>query len=70
MKILTIILLISIGYSSIYEIGDVISNEHQQTTYPICYGDDEQLNLRLADFNGDVNGGDYKIIWIEMGATW
>ena len=53
-----------------YNVGDVICLEEQNMEFDICYGDYPSDNLQLSHFNGYENGGDYKIIWIEMLATW
>ena len=62
--------ILSIAFAGFYQVGNTVSSEHQNTPYPICYGDYPSENLQLSDFNGYENGGDYKIIWIEMLATW
>ena len=49
---------------------EILSPDHQNIPYTICYGEYPTDNLQLSDFNGYQNGGDYKIIWIEMLATW
>ena len=56
--------------SSVYNIGDNITSEHQNIIFDICYSEDEQNSLKLSDFNGNDNGGNYKVIWIDMAATW
>ena len=57
-------------YSAEYDIGDIVSESHQQIEYTFCYGYSSDTELQLAHFNGETNGGQYKIIWIEMAATW
>tara|TARA_B100001029_G_scaffold42673_1_gene33350 strand:+ start:302 stop:526 length:225 start_codon:yes stop_codon:yes gene_type:complete len=68
--LLIIIIIINIGISSVYNVGDNISIEHQNILFDICYGQDEQENLKLSNFNGENNGGNYKIMWIDMAAAW
>ena len=53
-----------------YQYGDTISIEDQSYPLNVCYGDYPDGILRLADFNGDSNGGDYKVIVFRMTATW
>ena len=58
---------------SIYNIGDVLSNEDQERLFPVCNGADGYTtgdSFSFADLNGDLNGGDYKITIISMNATW
>ena len=57
---------------AIYNIGDTISIEDQFRPYSVCYSSNyiELDTLRLADFNGNLNGGNYKIILISMNAAW
>ena len=56
--------------NGIYEIGDTISIDHQNQGFDLCDGDYPNDTLKLADFNGATNGGNYKIIIISMDATW
>ena len=61
------------NYRSEYSIGDTLSIEDQNYLFPICNGIEdyyEEENFSLADLNGNVNGGDYKITLISMNATW
>ena len=62
--------ILSFAFAGFYEVGNTVSSEHQNTPYPICYGDYPSDNLQLSHFNGYENGGEFKIIWIEMLATW
>ena len=56
-----------------YCAGDQISISHQNATHPVGaafydyqIGDD----FKLADWNGELNGGDYSLIFIDMSASW
>ncbi len=69
-QLLLIILIPSWGSGGFYEIGDYVSTDHQNISYPVCYGEYPTENLQLSHFNGSNNGGSFKIIWIEMLATW
>ena len=66
-------LLFSLTFSAYYSVGDIVSESHQSNTYSTCYsGNDYEVNdtWSLADFNGELNGGHYNVIFIEMSATW
>jgi len=65
--------LISFIFPQTYCAGDEVGIEHQNTMFEVCYasGDYEVgNNWSLADFNGELNGGDYRITFIDMSATW
>jgi len=58
---------------SIYEIGDTLSVEDQNKLFPVCNGNEDYVigdSFKLADYNGNLNGGDYMITVISMNATW
>ena len=62
-----------INNRSIYNIGDTLTLDDQNTLYPVCNGSDQYLTgdtFSFADLNGDLNGGDYKLTIISMNATW
>ena len=64
---------ISLAFSSTYDVGDFISNTHQNITKSTCYAGNEYGtgdNWKLADWNGATNGGHHTVIFIEMSATW
>ena len=69
-----VILLLTCLFSSTYNVGDQISMGHQYTEHEICYGSNLDPNgdgvFQLAELNGNINGGDYKVILIEMSASW
>ena len=64
-----LLFLFSTLFSS-YDVGEQISLEDQQQLFDICSGDYPTSSLSLSDFNGDSNGGDYKVIHIDMSASW
>ena len=70
MKRILFLLIISSSLFAVYEVGEQISIEDQQQLFDICSGDYPESTLRLSDFNGDLNGGDYKVIHIDMSASW
>ena len=51
-----------------YEVDDVVNSIDQQKSFDICYGGDGEF--KLADYNGDLNGGMYRVIVVDMSATW
>ena len=56
-----------------YCAGDQISVSHQNQDHEVCAGYEEYESgdtFKLADYNGDLNGGNYHIIFIDMSASW
>ena len=74
MKIIIIITAIcSLSFASVYDVGDIVSDSHQNITKSTCYAGNEYENgdsWKLADWNGATNGGHYTVIFIEMSASW
>ena len=72
-KIITCIFLLSITYSQTYCAGDQISISHQNQDHIVgaaMDGYEVGDSFRLADYNGDLNGGEYHVIFIDMSASW
>ena len=72
-----ILLLLSFSLSQNYNVGEQISEAHQNIQFNICYGAEEhgiggQLvpSLSLGDFNGFNNGGIFYVLMIDMAASW
>lgn len=68
-----IIFLFSSAYAQTYCAADQIEINDQNAMFEVCYASgDYEIgdNWSLADFNGDLNGGDYHITFIDMSATW
>jgi len=71
-----IALLVSLStfiFSQSYCAGDQVSIEDQNFEFEVCYGAGDYSvgdTWTFADFNGDLNGGDYHIIFIDMSASW
>ena len=58
---------------SIYSIGDTLTMEDQNRLFSVCHSNGNyelEDSFSFADYNGDLNGGDYKITIISMNATW
>ena len=53
-----------------YEVGDAISIADQNIEYDVCSGDYYNDQLKLSDFNGDLNGVGYMVTLLLMQATW
>ena len=71
-KIFTIILSLSFIYA-VYEVGDTISVSDQNVVLEVCDENSEYSvgdPIKLSDWNGNLNGGDYHVIWLEMSASW
>ncbi len=71
--IITISAVCSLSFASVYDVGDYISDTHQNITKSTCYAGNEYENgdnWKLADWNGATNGGHYTVIFIDMAATW
>ena len=68
------IILIIFGFLSAYEVGETISMSHQNQDFAICYAPELDPNndgiFNFSEYNGDLNGGQYFVIFLEMMATW
>ena len=56
-----------------YDVGEFISEAHQNITKSTCYAGNEYENeddWKLSDWNGAINGGHYTVVFIDMSATW
>ena len=68
-RILFLLIILS-SLFAVYVEGQEISIEDQNISFDICSGDYPASTLSLSDFNGDLNGGDYKVMHIDMSASW
>ena len=67
-----LLLLLSFVFAN-YDVGEFISETDQNLTKSTCYagnGYEANDDWRLVDWNGNLNGGHYNVIFIEMSATW
>ena len=65
-------LLISMGIYSLsfaYNVGDYVNIIDQEKEFDVCYGSTDDI-VKLSDYNGDLNGGMYHVIHIDMAASW
>lgn len=69
-KTILITLMFTFSFSAIYDVGETVSDSHQNLGFDICFGDYPSDQFRLADLNGDLNGGDYQVMFINMAASW
>ena len=54
-----------------YSVGDRISTDHQNMEFGFCYpGNQVGNSFSFAQHNGDLNGGNYQVLMIEVSATW
>ena len=74
MRTLTLSILIFSGiFAQTYCVGDQVSLSHQNEEHLIGAGyDDYEAGdmFKLADWNGDLNGGEYHVIFIDMSNSW
>ena len=71
--IITISAGISLAFTSVYDVGDYVSESHQNISKTTCYGGNDYNvgdSWKLADWNGATNGGHYDVIFIDMSASW
>ena len=71
--VIVLLTVIAFAFSSVYDVGDYISETHQNITQSTCYAGNEYDtgdSWKLADWNGATNGGNHTVIFIEMSATW
>ena len=65
--------LVSSLTAQVYCAGDQVSLTHQNQEHLVGAGYDgyeaEDI-FKLADWNGDLNGGQYHVIFIDMSASW
>ena len=56
-----------------YCAGKQVSFNHQNISHEVCAGFEDYDTgdtFKLSDYNGDSNGGNYQIIFIDMSASW
>ena len=54
----------------VYNVGQTVSINDQNVSLDICYGNYPTDTFSLADLNGDLNGGEYHVIFMDMTASW
>ncbi len=71
--ILVLVSFFTFSYGQTYCAGDQIILEHQNAEHVVGAGTEEYADggtFKLADWNGDLNGGEYQIIFVDMSASW
>ena len=70
-KLLGILIFISLAFSA-YNVGEQISINDQQLTKEVCYGHSLTTgdDFSLYGLNGQYNGGDYHVMFLDLSATW
>ena len=56
-----------------YCAGEEVTFNHQNISHEVCAGFEDYDTgdtFKLSDYNGDLNGGNYHIIFIDMSASW
>lgn len=73
----TFFLVLAISLSLVfgsYSEGQTVTISDQNIEFDMCAGynpdSNDQSTFKLADLNGDLNGGAYHVTWIDMAATW
>jgi hypothetical protein len=65
---------LSISILLSYEVGETVTSAHQNMDFSICYGHEHDPNndgvFNFAEYNGDLNGGQYYVIFLEMMTSW
>ena len=65
--------LLSTFMFGLYNVGQTVSINDQNITFDVCNGYNPQTGgdeLKFADLNGDLNGGQYYVFHIDMAASW
>ena len=63
----------SMLFPQTYCAGDQVSADHQNINHEVCAGFEDYETgdtFKLSDYNGELNGGNYHIIFIDMSASW
>ena len=69
-----ILLLLSLSFSIVlggYDVWDTISEAHQNMEFGFCYPESQaSSSFSFAQHNGDLNGGNFQVLLIEMSTSW
>jgi hypothetical protein len=64
-RITLLFLTVGLLSAQTFQVGTLVSGDF---TAPVC-GNGNGL-FRLSDYDGERNGGDYNVIWINFFASW
>ena len=69
-----ILLLLSLSFSIVlggYDVGDTISESHQNMEFGFCYPEEQAGDIfSFAQHNGDLNDSNYQVLMIDRAASW
>ena len=71
--ILVLLSSVSMLSAQSYCAGEQVSTAHQNISHEVCAGFEDYEagdTFKLSDYNGELNGGNYHIILIDMSASW
>ena len=70
-KVILLSIMLSASFA-VYNLGQTVSTSDQNVVLEGCStsSDDYGVEFKLADWNGDLNGGEYHVTWLEMSASW
>ena len=73
-KVLLLMMSLSFVYTQTYCAGDQVSISDQNQVHVVGAGIEGEYEVgdtfKLADWNGELNGGQYHVIFIDMSASW
>ena len=72
-NIILLILIVNFYLSAYYSPGMTMIDSHQNQSHSICYGESDEGDsnfLSFRDYNGETNGGNYHVIFLDMAASW
>ena len=73
MKKIIVILMCSSFSFAVYNVGQTVSISDQNVVLDVCDQTSEYSvgdEVSLSDWNGDLNDGEYYVIWLDMSASW
>jgi len=53
-----------------YDVGDQISLDKQDIDYNFCHPEVIENGFKLSNYNGALNGGQYKVLMIDIETSW
>ena len=53
-----------------YIVGGQLSEADQEISFNICHPEFVENSFRLADYNGALNGGHYKVVILDIETSW